>query len=66
MTHIKPRPGLRVRDPQTGQPLPDDGKEVVMDAYWTRRLNDGDVTQTSKGTARRAPATPPMPQEQEK
>ena len=44
---IKPaRPGLVIRDPQSGLPLPPDGKAVVPDAFWRRRLADGDVVET--------------------
>lgn len=36
-------PGLIVRDPNTKQPLPEEGKEVPPLTYWFRRLRDGDV-----------------------
>lgn len=41
---LVPAENTIVRDPQTGEPLPVDGKEVVINNYWQRRLNDGDVT----------------------
>lgn len=40
---VKPADGLRVLDPRHKQPLPADGREVPDNAYWTRRLRDGDV-----------------------
>lgn len=42
---IKPtRPGLKVLDPVTFKALPEDGAEVNdFDAYWLRRIYDGDV-----------------------
>ena len=40
---IKPAKGLLIRDPQTREQLPAEGKEVVMNTYWMRRINDGDV-----------------------
>ena len=41
---LKPAtPGLRVLDPVTLSPLPDDGVEVELNSHWQRRLNDGDV-----------------------
>ena len=41
--YVKPAPGLRVRDPRTGQPLPAQGAETPVSGYWVRRLRDGDV-----------------------
>ena len=44
---VVPASGLRIPDPsQRGTPayfLPPEGREVVPDDYWTRRLRDGDV-----------------------
>ena len=41
---VKPaRPGLVIRDPATGIPLPDDGDEVAESQFWLRRKHDGDV-----------------------
>lgn len=37
-------PVLRlVRDPRDGKPLPAEGREVPLTAFWQRRLRDGDV-----------------------
>lgn len=41
--HVRPREGLVVRDPETLQPLPPEGREVDLTTYWIRRLADGDV-----------------------
>jgi hypothetical protein len=43
--YIKPAPGVKVRDPEHAQMahLPDEGKWVNANTYWTRRLMDGDV-----------------------
>lgn len=41
--HVKPAPGLKVRDPADNQPLPPEGKHVVRSVFWDRRLADGDV-----------------------
>lgn len=43
--HIKPQKDLVVIDPDTGDPLPQSGKEVRRNSYWLRRLKDGDVLQ---------------------
>lgn len=40
---VTPKAGLLVRDPATGEPLPEAGREVSQDLYWMRRLQDGDV-----------------------
>jgi hypothetical protein len=41
---LVPRPGLVVRDPVTFEPLPEAGASKTLNAYWYRRLDDGDVT----------------------
>jgi len=40
---IKPREGLRVKNPKTMQPLPAEGTRVVLSTYWKRRLNAADI-----------------------
>lgn len=37
------RPGLIVRDPETGKALAAEGECKPRDTYWIRRINDGDV-----------------------
>ncbi len=44
---LKPAPGRQVRDPVSGQVLPEAGAEVPATNYWTRRLQDGDVIQAA-------------------
>ena len=34
---------LRVLDPMTNRPLPEDGQSVVQASYWVKRLQCGDV-----------------------
>jgi len=42
---VYPVAGRAVRDPRNFQLLPDEGREVPDgDAFWLRRLRDGDVT----------------------
>lgn len=43
LTTIKPAEGCTVLCPDTYEALSADGKAVVLDSYWIRRLNDGDV-----------------------
>jgi hypothetical protein len=40
---VKPRSGLKVRDPLTRMHLPDEGGDVPDDSFWRRRLRSGDV-----------------------
>lgn len=42
---VKPAPGVRVLDPDTipPSPLPPEGKKVVQDSYWLRRIISGEV-----------------------
>ena len=41
---VKPAPGRAVRDPQQNYRLmPEQGGEVPDNAFWQRRLRDGDV-----------------------
>lgn len=37
--------GLMVLNPVTYWYLPSQGAEVLMDSYWVRRLQDGDVVE---------------------
>lgn len=40
---IKPRDGVRVRDPQSNEYISQDGQALFCSAYWKRREADGDV-----------------------
>lgn len=43
---LKPnKPGLIVRNPINGLPLPASGLTVELNSYWRRRLRDGDVVE---------------------
>lgn len=44
---VIPAEGLRVPDPVLRDHLPEAGREVPRDAYWMRRLRDGDVIETT-------------------
>ncbi len=59
---VKPKSGLKVRDPQTRAFLPEAGAEAPQSLYWTRRVRDGDVVVSSPQPA---PAPAPMPAVQE-
>jgi hypothetical protein len=47
---VKPAPGRIVPDPEYGDDLPAEGRDVPKTPYWVRRLKDGDVieAQTKK------------------
>ncbi|MDO9236005.1 MAG: DUF2635 domain-containing protein [Aquabacterium sp.] len=45
--YLKPAAGLAVPDPARGDVLPPEGRDVEATQYWQRRLNDGDVSQSS-------------------
>jgi hypothetical protein len=40
---LKPVTGRTVPDPERGDALPVEGREVVENQYWYRRVQDGDV-----------------------
>jgi hypothetical protein len=42
--YVVPKLGLKIRDPDLMDLLPDEGREVPESDYWVRRVNDGDVT----------------------
>ncbi len=48
---IKPAPGFAVIDPDRGDHLPAEGRDIVLSAYWRRRLEDGDVLQEADAEA---------------
>lgn len=41
---VKPKNGLRVRDPVKGSALPENGADVPDNTFWRRRISDGDVS----------------------
>jgi len=63
---VKPKSGLKVRDPVTMGFLPEDGAEVPPSLYWTRRVRDKDVVVCSppEPTPEPAPKTPAMAEEE--
>ncbi|MDU8607389.1 DUF2635 domain-containing protein [Pseudomonas syringae group sp. 247E2] len=48
---VVPAEGRTVPDPETGDLLPVEGRQVTFNAWWQRRQNDGDITlQTEQST----------------
>ena len=41
---VVPAAGRAVPDPEAGDLLPKEGREVLDSAWWRRRLADGDIT----------------------
>lgn len=51
---VKPTEGRAVPDPQRGDILPADGREVEPNQYWQRRVNEGDVVEADPPTEKPA------------
>lgn len=59
---VRPAPGVRIADPQTGQYLPEEGLLVPRSGFWLRRLKDGDVISSAPADGTDASAAkPPTP-----
>ncbi|MFJ5253789.1 DUF2635 domain-containing protein [Pseudomonas sp. NPDC088414] len=57
---VVPASGRAVPDPEAGDLLPVEGREVIDGAWWRRRLADGDITiKASKPPTTKAPAANP-------
>lgn len=41
--YVRPAPGIKIRDPDLLDFIPDEGREVPNTDFWNRRLRDGDV-----------------------
>jgi hypothetical protein len=51
---VKPKEGIKIRNPDTGQLVPAEGIEVPdSDIFWIRRIRDGDA---EKVESKHAPA----------
>ena len=51
---IRPKEGLRIADPKTGEYLPESGMLMPRSGFWLRRLKDGDVVAVEQTVARSA------------
>lgn len=47
---IKPVDGRMVPDPTRGDVIPPEGRNVELDQYWLRRIEDGDVVEVAETT----------------
>ena len=43
--YVKAAPGMKIRDPDLKDLIPDEGRDVPDTDYWQRRLRDGDVVE---------------------
>lgn len=43
MVKVKPKQGLKIRNPKNMEFLPEHGCKVEMSTYWARRIQCGDV-----------------------
>jgi hypothetical protein len=41
--YVRTAPGIKIRDPDLLDFIPDEGREVPNSDFWHRRLRDGDV-----------------------
>lgn len=48
---VVPAKNRSVPDPESGELLPDEGRDVLDSPYWRRRIADGDVTLQSADQA---------------
>lgn len=44
---VKPASGRTIPDPEKGGALPLEGRDVERNAYWLRRISEGDVVEVS-------------------
>jgi hypothetical protein len=62
---VKPRAGVNVRDPDSKQHIPAEGREVPESNYWLRRLTDGDVIVVDVGQITDSEPTESVTQDKE-
>ena len=53
--YVKAAPGMKIRDADLKDLLPDEGRDVPDSDYWQRRLRDGDVVKATP------PSVEPVP-----
>jgi len=56
--YVKAAPGMKIRDPDLKDLLPDDGRDVPDTDYWQRRLRDGDVVEANPPAEAPEPPAP--------
>lgn len=54
--YVKPVSDRNVPDPDRGDSLPADGREVPETQYWLRRIADGDIEQCSPAKVKKGAA----------
>jgi hypothetical protein len=55
MIFVKPAPGMKQRMPENPREfLPEEGAEVERNAFWLRRIADGDVVLAKKPSVKQA------------
>jgi hypothetical protein len=59
--YVKAAPGMKIRDADLKDLLPDEGRDVPDTDYWQRRLRDGDVVLAEPPAAAPAEQPAPMP-----
>lgn len=51
-----PKDGVKVRDPDTGLHMPEEGGERMLNTYYNRRIADGDLIVRDSGSPTAPPA----------
>ena len=60
--HVKPRLGMRVRNPEAGfDVMPPDGESVPRNQYWMTMLAEGSVELVGEHTAPTSVSAPDVP-----
>ena len=50
---VKPLEGVRIRDPKTRDVLPENGKRVELNTYWSRRIKENSVIIIESGSTKK-------------
>jgi hypothetical protein len=55
--YVKTAPGIKIRDPDLMDFIPEEGREVPNTDFWNRRLRDGDVISGAPAVAKQRNTT---------
>ena len=49
VVYLVPQPGMKIPDPKNGGNLPEVGRRVELNTYWSRRISEGCVLIKNEG-----------------